>query len=99
MTLFSFPSFRLAYGRFFNRAYFSCFLVKGGDLLSASAKFAFIYVLLCIFPLIYVSAYVIYIKQQYDQTLIYSIDALLLNIILLILLIIDTNSKDETFFN
>lgn len=48
--------------------------------------------------MLFVSGYVVYIKRQYDQTLINAIDSLLLNILLAILLIIDTNSKDDSYF-
>lgn len=41
----------------------------------------------------------IYIKPAYDQTLISSVDSLLLDIFLVIFLIIDTHSKDESFFD
>jgi hypothetical protein len=99
LTLFAFPCLRLIYCRFFNRAEFSSFFLKGEALLSASAKFAFVYILFCIIPFLYISGYVIYIKRLYDQTLINSIDSLLLDIILVILLIIDTNSKDDNYFN
>lgn len=99
MTLVGFPCFRLIYSRLFNSSSLSCFFLKGGELLSGSGKFAFLYVVTCLFPLLFVSGYVIYIKQLYDQTLISAIDSLLLDIFLVILIIIDTHSKDESFFD
>lgn len=99
LTLFTFPFFRILYCRFFTRNELSAFFVKGAELLSASAKFAFLYTLLCLFPMLFVSGYVVYIKRQYDQTLINAIDSLLLDILLAILLIIDTNSKDDSYFD
>ena len=88
----------MLYCRFFTRNELSAFFVKGAELLNASAKFAFLHTLLCLFPMLFVSGYVVYIKRQYDQTLINAIDSLLLDILLAILLIIDTNSKDDSYF-
>jgi hypothetical protein len=50
-------------------------------------------------PLVFCCGYLIYIKQSYDQTLIFSIDTLLLSLTLLLLLIIDVASKDDSFFD
>jgi hypothetical protein len=99
MTLVAFPCFRIVYSRLFNSSSLSCFFLKGGELLSGSAKFAMLYIITCLFPLLFVSGYVIYIKPAYDQTLISSVDSLLLDIFLVIFLIIDTHSKDESFFD
>lgn len=99
MTLIAFPSFRIIYSRLFNSQSLSFFLLRGGELLSGSGKFAFLYIVTCLFPLLFVSGYVIFIKPIYDQTLISSIDSLLLDIFLIILLVIDTHSKDESFFD
>jgi hypothetical protein len=98
-TIIAFPCFRMLYSRLFNSPSLSIFFLKGGAFLSGSGKFAFVYVITCLFPLLFASGYVIYIKPNYDQTLISSIDSLLLDIFLVILLVIDTHSKDESFFD
>jgi len=99
LSLFSFPAFRLIYSRFFKRNNFSCFFVKGGELLSASNWLAFLVILASIFPLIGVSSFIIYIKQTYDQSLIFAIDVLVLSLLEILFLIMDMAGKDEDFFD
>ncbi len=49
-------------------------------------------------PLIFVCGYLIYVKQIYDQTLINSIDCLLLSLLHLLLMVLDTAGKDQDYF-
>lgn len=93
------PLFRILYSRFFNRANFSCYFIEGAELLRISNYFTFAFILFCILPLIFVCGYIIYIKQTYDQTLIYGIDVLLLSLALLLFLFIDMASKGSDYFN
>lgn len=89
----------MIYSRFFCRNNFSAFFLNGGDLFLGSNWFTVGYILFSLLPLIFCCGYLIYLKQTYDQTLIYSIDTLLLSLTLLLLLIIDMASKDESFFD
>jgi len=93
------PFFRMVYSRFFCRNNFSAFFINGADLFLGTNWFTAGFILFSILPLIFCCGYLIYLKQNYDQTLIYSIDTLLLSLVLLLLLIIDISSKDESFFD
>ena len=55
--------------------------------------------LFCILPVIFCCGFLIYLKQTYDQTLIYSIDTLILSLLLILFLVIDMASKDEHYFD
>lgn len=87
------PFFRMLYSRFFNRPNFCCFFLDGAELLLGSNWFTFGFIVFSLLPLVFVCGYIIYIKQFYDQTLIFSIDTLLLSLALLLFLIIDIASK------
>lgn len=89
----------MLYSRFFNRPNFSCFFLDGAELLLGSNWFTLGFIVFSLLPLIFVCGYLIYIKQYYDQTLIYSIDTLLLSLALLLFLIIDIASKGQDFFD
>jgi hypothetical protein len=92
------PFFRMVYGRFFSRNNFSCFFLEGEELLLGSNWFSLAFILFSLLPLIFCCGFLIFLKQSYDQTLIYSIDTLLLSLALLLLLIIDIASKGDDFF-
>ena len=92
------PFFRLVYSRFFNRNNFSCFFLEGWELLVGSNWFTAVFIVFSGLPLVFVCGYLIYLKQSYDQTLIYSIDTLILNLFQILFLIIDIANKDEQFF-
>jgi hypothetical protein len=49
--------------------------------------------------MIFICAFIIYIKRAYDQTLVSSIDALLLSIATIIFMIIDGATKGEDYFD
>ena len=98
LSFISFSNFRIIYSRLFNKSSFSCFIYKAGSLLSANITLTIIHIIFSILPLVFLSAYIIFIKKSYDQTLISAIDSLLLDIIMIILLIIDAATKDEKYF-
>lgn len=97
-SILTMPFFRILYSRFFNRNNFSCFFLDGWELLLGSNWFTGSYILFSALPLVFVCGYLIYLKQSYDQTLIFSIDTLILSLVLILLLIIDVASKGEEFF-
>ena len=94
MSGLSLPFFRMIYSRIFCRNNFSAFFLNGAELFLGSNWFTAGFILFSIMPLVFCCGYLIYLKQTYDQALIYSIDTLLLSLTLLLLLIIDMASKD-----
>ena len=84
----------MIYSRIFCRNNFSSFFLNGAELFLGSNYFTAAFLLFSILPLIFCCAYLVYLKQTYDQTLIYAIDTLILSLILILYLIIDMASKD-----
>ena len=93
------PFFRMIYCRIFLRNNFSSFFLNGADLFLGSNWFTLAFMLFSILPLIFCCGYLIFLKQTFDQTLVYSIDTLILSLILILFLVIDMASKDASFFD
>ena len=83
----------------FNRVYFSLYYSNGDGLFSTTYKLTLITILFQLLPMVGVSFYTIYSKEVYDQTVYSSLDSLIINSILIILLFIDGAKNGEEFFN
>ena len=93
------PFFRMIYSRIFLRNNFSSFFLNGADLFLGTNWFTLAYILFSMLPLIFCCGYLIFLKQTFDQTLVYSIDTLILSLVLIMFLVIDMASKDDSFFD
>lgn len=98
LSLLSMPIFRLLYSRFFNLPNFSGFFLSGVEMLLLTNRFTFLYIFFSLLPFVFNCGFLIYIKQSYDQSLIYAIDTLILSLFLLLFLVIDVVGKGEKFF-